>query len=297
MCNFVFDLSEIFDGIFPANYRKQLIVMLRAYFDGSKTFSRSSPFPCLAVAGFVGDKKRWSRFQKKWRDVRKTSGIDFFHMADYEARRPPYDSWSERKRKAVLDRLISLTRETADFGAITLLPKSEFDSLDKRTRNRFNDNPYLWCASYCIGLIARRLEREKINESVMYIFESGDQGEPEFKHAMARLVETSEAFRRRFRIYSIMPGLKHEIPALDSADFLAWETTRYVPIKVGAASGPMRDSVKRVLEVVPMETLYMDEAGVLSLIERNTPAYVAAMAKEFGLKPGKPQPKRPYRWE
>ena len=34
-----------------------------------------------------------------------------FHMADFEARRPPYDDWSDAKRRAVLNAFLDLMRQ------------------------------------------------------------------------------------------------------------------------------------------------------------------------------------------
>ena len=41
--------------------------------------------------------------------------------------------------------------------------------LGQPLRHRFHDNPYMWMASYFIGLISRRLKKEKISDSVGYV--------------------------------------------------------------------------------------------------------------------------------
>jgi hypothetical protein len=269
--------------------------MLRAFFDASKTFPQKNSFPSLAVGGFVGKAEAWTKFQKQWREVRQKSGIEFFQTTEFMAGIPPYHTWDERKKRAILSKMFSLIR-LMDFGVIAAISKVEYDALDRPTKDRFHDNPYLWCASYCLGLAARRLKKEGINESVMYVFESGDQGEPQFKHAMHRLLKSSERFKDEYQIHSIIPGLKRQFPGLDSADFLAWEAAQYCSITAGISSYSPRLNMQTIWQVIPIESCYMDRASIESLRDRNTPGYMRELAAEFGIKLGKASRQRPYQW-
>lgn len=135
-----------------------------------------------------------------------------------------------------------------------------------------------------------------MNKSVMYVFESGDQGEPQFKHAMTRLLQISARFREEYQIHSIVPGLKRQFPGLDSADFLAWEAAQYAPITAGVNSHPVRLNMQKIRQAVPIESCYMDKASIESLRNSHTPAYMKELANEFGVKLGKASRQRPYQW-
>src|SRR5437016_1980637 len=104
--------------------------MLRAFLDASKTFPGKTSAPALTMAGFVGEAKVWSRFQRHWRAARKKSGLDYFHMVDYEAlQKSPYSKWGDQQYRAILDNLISLTIDIVDFGVTVSITKDQYDSL------------------------------------------------------------------------------------------------------------------------------------------------------------------------
>ena len=154
------EIREIFEDLYPPEYEHHRVIMLRAFFDASKTFPNDNPFPCLTIPGFVAEIPAWSTFQRQWRDARKESGIDFFHMTDFEANAYPYNTWSKRKRNAVISDLITLIKDTVEFGVAVALPKTEYDALSESTKKRFNDNPYSWVASVCVQLVAKHVKED-----------------------------------------------------------------------------------------------------------------------------------------
>jgi hypothetical protein len=271
--------------------------MLRAFFDASKTFPGKNLFPAYTVAGFVADVKAWSRFDRKWRKKLTDNGLQAFHMVDFEAgKKKPYSEWTNRKRDEMISSLVSSIISNVKFGVVVTIPKVEFDALGKPLRDRFHDNPYMWIASYSMGLISRRLKAKNIHESVIYVFESGDDGEPEFKHTMARIMRESERYKEVLQVFSIMPGLKSQFPGLNAADFLAWEISHALPCIVGLSDKPMRPTLRKVINAVQIEQQYMAATDIEELARRDTPEKIASMVKEYTLKLSKPPNKKPYRW-
>lgn len=291
------DIREVFKGIFPLDYKDRLIAMLRAFFDASKTYPKKNSFPAYTIAGFVADVKAWRRFDRKWRKKLTDNDLKAFHMTDFEARRKkPYSEWTDRKRDEMISSLISSIISNVNFGVVVTIPKSEFDRLGKPLRDRFHDNPYMWIASYSIGLISRHLKAKNIHESVMYVFESGDDGEPEFKHTMTRIMLESERWKEALQVFSIMPGLKSQFPGLNAADFLAWEISNALPNIAGLSDEPMRPTLKRIIDAVQIKQQYMAATDIEELARRDTPEKIVKMVKEYNLKLSKPPNKKPYRW-
>lgn len=290
-------IDDVFDGLFPQEYRRRIIIMLRAFLDASMTFSQTNTAPTLTVAGFVGELQGWSIFQREWRKACRNAGINSFHMTDFEARKPPYDVWNDRKRAAVLSRLQQLISTTVLFGVSVTVAKADYEVLDKESKQRIcGDNPYLLCASRCIGLVTRQLIQQKLNERVAYLFESGDKGQPAFIAAMCRLITASDKFKDQMRILTITAGNKVDFPAFDSADFLAWETAHYMPTRLGVEHQPVRSTIQRILDSVPIIGLYLSPTALRKMIATHSLENFEKFNEKFRYRPQKRNPKRPYTW-
>src|SRR5207248_366854 len=98
----------------------------------------------------------------------------------------------------------------------------------------------------------------------------GDDGEPEFKHTMGKIMDQSQRWREDLQVSSIMPGLKNEFLALNAADFLAWEISHALPTIAGRNEEPIRSTLERVIKAVPMEQQYMAATDIKELAIRDT---------------------------
>jgi hypothetical protein len=294
----VIDLEEFFDGLFPPGCPRQLVAMLRACLDGSKTFPEQSPVPALTVAGFVGELRRWKLFERRWLASRQRVGLDRFHMVDFEAvpPRPPYDKLTPAEHNGLLRNLVQSITKTAMLGVEVTITKQAWDAISDETKDRFGGNPYLLCAAHCIGLVAWRLEQEGIPDRVQYLYECGNTGAAEFQAGAGRLFSTSLKYRDTFRVVSITAEHQQQRPSLDSADFFAWELTRDLPKALGVIDGPRRRTLQTVLTTLPVERLCLGKIRLDDFADSLTPEYLSAIAEEFGVKQRWPHPKRRYRW-
>jgi hypothetical protein len=70
--------------------------MLWAYFDESGFHDRASgKLLRLSFGGCMAPCESWSGFDAEWKEALESEHIDCFHMADFEAWRPPFDFKSE----------------------------------------------------------------------------------------------------------------------------------------------------------------------------------------------------------
>lgn len=256
--------------------------MLRAFVDASKANRPGDP-PVLAIAGFVGTVPGWSSFQKKWREARTRSGIEYFHMTDFMSRKSkPYRDWTEIKRKAVIGRLIDLVNSHLMFAVATAVNVPDFYAQSNRDVVRSGNNPYVFCACSCVALVAHALQFNNINEPVLWVFESGDRGHPGFIAAMNRICLASEKTREDFRIFSVMPGTKKKFPGLDAADFLAWETPQHVQRMRGDSPGGMSSYINRL--TVKIFNHYVYGEHIRQFVADDTPEERAAIESLFGVR-------------
>lgn len=237
--------------------------MTRAFLDGSRAGKGDKDF--LSVAGFVSPAKNWSVIQREWRKARAKAGLPYFHMTDFMSKYgKPYRDWPETKRQvkkeALISRLLHLLNTHATFGVGVALKVSDFQTLPDEDKALCDYNPYALCAAQCIGLVTKTLEEGGIREPISYVIESGGTGEAAFIAVMTKLCAASERIRETLRILSVMPGTKQRFPALDSADFLAWQMAQLAQRKVGAGLVPLPAYMARL--TIPTPHHYLDRNGL-----------------------------------
>lgn len=63
--------------------------MLSAFFDESGIHAPDGRLIKLTIGGCLSDKASWDRLSEDWAKAIDAWGLDLFHMADFEARKPP----------------------------------------------------------------------------------------------------------------------------------------------------------------------------------------------------------------
>jgi len=84
------------------------VAMTWIYFDESGEHERTGGLKRLTLGCAIGSVDQWKAIDAPWRKVIADAGVDMFHMADFEARKPPFDTWDNPKRQKVLNQLLDL---------------------------------------------------------------------------------------------------------------------------------------------------------------------------------------------
>jgi hypothetical protein len=227
--------------------------MLRAYFDAGTKYK---PRRVFYIAGYVGFPADWTVFDRKWRAFLRDNELPHFHMTDYVARTGYYKGWPEKKRLAVMKRIVALASETARLGmAATLLP-DDYDRLPEEDRDLLPD-PYGLCLIACLAKTARTLHRQGMADDVEYVFESGDEGQGTTKSVLDELFAKPDK-RKEFSFHSLRFASKAEFPGLQLADIFAFEAGRYVPFALGWDSSPERKCFQALRERNEHYAMLMD---------------------------------------
>lgn len=91
--------------------------MLWAYFDESGEHEEQSGHLLrLTMGGGISCFSDWEALSMRWAKTLERFGVPMFHMAVFEARRPPFSGWAEAKRRCLLKELLDLAVEhVAEF--------------------------------------------------------------------------------------------------------------------------------------------------------------------------------------
>lgn len=197
----------------------------------------------------------------------KQSGLDFFHMTDFENYPGPYEGWDTRKHESVIKRLIKVITDTAALGVGVGVMMDDFETLRQDPRFPEYDvgTPYGLAAAWCIGMIGRWLEGQGQSESVAYVFELGDEHQDRLRQGVMRL-SGSRTWRETFRVHSLRFEEKRKVPAIQAADMLAYETCKQAQKNLGLVNRPIRKSLRALLEGVPHESALFDAAALNRLV-------------------------------
>jgi hypothetical protein len=236
-------------------------MILRAYLDAG--YSQKEP-RVFYMGGYLARWERWVPFNKKWRAFLRKNNLAFFRMTDYETRQAPYRSWSEERRLAVIKRVTFLIKETADLGVAAAITLPDYEALTPADQRLIGD-AYGICASACIAKVARALRNAEVEEPVNYVFELGDKGQGAVSVALNELFADPRR-RAKFLVRSISFEGKEDWPGLQIADFMAYETGKHVPRKIGLESRAMRKSLESVLESVPHYGVLFDANQLSKMI-------------------------------
>ncbi len=85
--------------------------MLWAFFDESGWHAKSAQgggLKKLTVGGCIATFESWEGLSLEWSAALATMNLPCFHMTDFEARKPPYDIWTDQQRKDRLNILLGI---------------------------------------------------------------------------------------------------------------------------------------------------------------------------------------------
>jgi hypothetical protein len=87
------------------------VLMLWAYVDESGEHAPDGSLRKHTIGGCIASCESWQRLSQRWSSALVTMYLPCFHMAHFEARRPPYSSWTDEERKSRLNTLLEILGE------------------------------------------------------------------------------------------------------------------------------------------------------------------------------------------
>jgi hypothetical protein len=212
----------------------------------------------------------------------KDSGLDFFHMTDFESFKGPYKNWTRTRHEAVIKRIVRDINGTASYFVGFSVLLDHYDALAPEAKSFVGGgSPYRFGAEWCMGSVAKWLEEQGVAESVDYIFESGDKHQFPLREAVL-VVSQSPTAIETLRIHSLNFEAKKKTLALQAADVLAFETSKQTLRNIGAESRPVRKSLYALLEAgLPHESVLFDSAALDRWINQPLRAEVEVLLRKI----------------
>ena len=122
---------------------RKVFAMLVAYMDDSGTHDTS---PNTVLAGYWGSVNEWRRFERAWRAVIDSEGIERFHAKEFWPRIPgkgrigPYATWTDERHARFIDRLLKVIEETKITPFACGMLASEWEQLSAAHKQAMTSN-------------------------------------------------------------------------------------------------------------------------------------------------------------
>jgi hypothetical protein len=196
--------------------------LARGYFDDTQT-----PGEIWSIGGYVGGEFQWEEFARSWPMALANHDVPYFHMREMADPRGPFAKWHppeehESARAAFfadLAKVIGRSGLTGFNCLVRLRDLARFNS-----EHGLNLQPYALAAYGCMTLVGK----DYLGKSTELIFDHVEKVES--KLAKARQYAESDYYYGPDGIFDsiVITGLPkkltyREVPALQAADFWAWE--------------------------------------------------------------------------
>ncbi len=206
------------------------MVMLGDFsFYGDESYTHPPEPPVYTVAGYLSTDVQWKKFRKEWRSILEPEGLDHFHMVDFQACKPPYDSWSKGKRADFLASLHAIIHKRTIMSFATNADAEDFKMLTSEEQKALV-SPHVFAAKNCMKAVGFWAAENIINHPVIaYIFEEGSPQDKQLNRLVESLTDEDKWF---FRMASLTFAKKKLLNPLQAADVVAYESTKEVARKV-----------------------------------------------------------------
>ncbi len=204
-------------------------MILTGYFDESGTHVGSG---AVSVAGYLSTPYRWVRFEEQWRAALEEFSIEFFHMADFANHAPPYDTWTEEKRRAQFARLVQIINQNAEFSVGNVVPTALFDEIFSPHAKTYLGGEYGLAAISTFMSVGKIMRERYPDQWVGYVFESGARGAGQVLKVFQDNEQRADQ-KRELRLLSLRFEDKRQFLPLQAADILAYELYVHLPRQLG----------------------------------------------------------------
>jgi hypothetical protein len=185
--------------------------------------------PIVTVGGYVALASAWTDFELKARSIFTAYGVRYLHGVEFQNRKPPFNTWSPIKQRTFVIDLFDAVRRTVEFGVTFSVRKDAYLQAKKTHALNRNESAYGFAFRGALDHILRdeviRIAIAEHRARLSFVVENGCANQDDLR----RIFETHKAHAS---LADIMGGLdfadKKSTIALQTADFLAYQSRRYV---------------------------------------------------------------------
>lgn len=201
----------------------------------------------LVVGGFISTGEKWKLFETEWNLVLREVGIEYFHMVEFAHSTKQFKyGWkgNEPKRKELLDRLINIIADRAEFGVGAGVLAGVYREVDSIYQLHERFNPYPLCGVTCVDQAVQFGDRQYNGSPIEFVFECGDEDHGQL------IAEVKRFTGGQLPIFRC----KKKIAPLQAADFTAYEQfkgTKSASVELDKLFLRWRTSFQRLFNEVP----------------------------------------------
>lgn len=169
----------------------------------------------LVVAGYIAPADKWKSFGSEWIRILRSFDVNYFHMREFAHSVGEYKGWKgdEGRRRGLLNALTSLIASHAEYWVGAAILRKVYVTVDADYQLHEFAYQYPLCGLICVGNAdGWRNANHHADDSMEYIFESGDAHRGQLMDIVERQTGTTPLFRNRL----------NAVP-LQAADFAAYE--------------------------------------------------------------------------
>jgi hypothetical protein len=183
------------------------------------------------VAGFFADANTWERIQRRWENANARYKVPRFHASHLNAKRHEYEGWTNPQKIRYSKKMLEIMRDQKKkLHAVSCgLLADEYRSIINEKGRENLGVPYLACFKTCIAMIAKEM-KDFPPEDQFGVFLDRNDLEMEAVEIFYGLKD-DPGFPYRSRLAQCAPADSKEVPALQPADFIAYETFRLLQSK------------------------------------------------------------------
>ena len=215
------------------------MTLLEAYLDESER-----PDGSFCVAGYAFTSEQLKRFNREWSDL---TGGRVFHTKDVIGRRKAFKYLVDNEESNRLIReAVGVIDRHITFGVAWSCDINEFRACAPAWCRGFREAYTILC--YWVTIAFGKLARESgIGDGrIAYFFESGHKFEAEARDLM-KFLSMRPDYKRASGHYADSFIPKGEASALEAADLLAWEWTKFLGETVRQKKRRMRKSLRALV--------------------------------------------------
>jgi hypothetical protein len=259
-------VKHLSSALFPYDQSERVMAFFTAYFDES--YASPNP-PIYTVAGYISTDRRWVKWQKRWKrvlenlllpDWQATYGEKrplAFHMTEFDNPNDKvYGSWPQAKKINLLKQLHEITKECYLRSFSTGVVMSDYNQLSDVQKYALG-SPHMCAAINCVKRVAFWADQHQIHEPILYVFEKGTVDDPQMNRLFN--LDMEEESRKAYRIEKFAFDNKVNMPPLQSADSLAYETRKELSRRIDSSNTRnMRRSIQSLSVPLLDEWFIMD---------------------------------------
>ncbi|MGI9067069.1 MAG: DUF3800 domain-containing protein [Pyrinomonadaceae bacterium] len=251
------------------------MAFVTAYFDESY----ANPNPTVyTVAGYISTDRRWVKFQKAWMGLLNKHVLTrwcevygpekriFFHMKEFDNPHSKiYGDWPVKKKIWFLKELHKVIKKAYLRSFSSGVVVADYNNLSDAEKFAIG-SPHVCAAINCVKQVGIWADKENREQPILYVFERGTVNDNVLMSVFDNTM--SQSAKEYYRMEKAALGDKRDMPQLQAADILAFETRKEVERELDNPNQrKARESIKNLTIPDLDEWFYVNEVELRKIFD------------------------------